>query len=167
MRRLLLFILFGACSFQTAVAESLDIFGSPDEISIIGASLHGKDKHGYKFNSIHPGLSISGIMYGDPTLRWQAGYVTKDSYGCEMYFGGGSWFPYASGNRDDFIVFGVSLVIASKCLSPDNTRHLVLLPLPTVRFSPYHHVGIEGVFSPKVRGDTVWFVAMQIRYTTK
>lgn len=158
-------VIFCLCFLEMAhAAGGADLFSPPDELSIIGASVHGKDKYGYKFNGIHPGIGVSGGMRGDSTLRWQAGYISKDSYGCQMYYGGGSWFPFASGNKDDFVLFGLSLVIASKCLSPDDKKHLVVLPLPTFRLFPSHHFGLEGVFSPKIRGDMVWFVALQFRH---
>lgn len=152
------------CSFQVAEAGGIgNVFDPPDELSIIGASMHGKDKYGYKFNGIHPGIGISGPIHRSESWRWQAGFVTKDSYECKMVYSGASWFPFASGRRDEMFLFGASVLAASKCLSPDE-RRFVVFPLPTVRFFPYRFVGIEAVFSPKVRGDTVWFVALQVRH---
>lgn len=154
-------------SFQTTEASGVfNMFDAPDEISVIGASFHGKDKNGYKFNGIHPGIGVSGPMEGSTTWRWQAGFVAKDSYGCPMVYGGASWFPFASGKRDEMFLFGVSVLASSKCLSPDE-RRFVVFPLPTIRLFPYRLIGMEVVFSPKIRDDMVWFVAMQVRYATK
>lgn len=152
------------CSFQVVEAGGIgDVFNSPDEVSFIGASFHGKDKDGYIFNGIHPGIGISGLIRGSETWRWQAGFVTKDSYECKMVYGGASWFPFASGRRDEPFLFGISVLAASKCLSPDE-RRFVVFPLPTVRLFPYRSLGVEAVFSPKLRGDKVWFVALQLRH---
>ncbi len=144
-----------------------DAFSAPDEISFIGASMHGKDKGGYKYNSIHPGVGVSGYIEGSKTLRWQVGYITKDSYGCEMWYGGASWFPFATGETSDIFLLGVSVLAGSKCLDPDKEKHLVLFPLPSLRIFPHKKLGMEVVFSPKIHGDAVWFVAGQFRYNMK
>lgn len=161
-----LFVVLSSFIFTARVfADVFSNLASPDEFGVISSSIHGKDKNGYRFNNVHPGIGFSGKINSSQALRWQAGYLAKDSYGCEAWYGGANWFPVRNNAKTAFV--GVAFLGAKKCLGPDTGEQFIVVPLPAFRFMPGKHTIVEGVFAPQVGDGTVPFIAINLRHAIR